>query len=153
MKNSKSYIFSLVSMVFISANCQNTDNISNRIDQEDLPLEVIKKRDESSYPSHFSDITLTWTKYFPGDVMWIPRPSYLLSELKNFEEKKVSLDKYGGNSEIKLESTGFFHAKKYNGRWWIVDPEGHPWYSAGMVHVIMNNTANGQEALKQNMEQ
>lgn len=149
MKNNKSFIFSLVFMVIFSTNCQNDEKKSTHNVQEDTPLTLLMKRDESSYPSHFSDINITWTKYFPGDVMWIPRPSYLLSELKNFEEKTVSLDKYGGNTEINLESTGFFHAKKYNGRWWIVDPEGHPWYSVGIGGVRMNSTSNGQEALKQ----
>jgi hypothetical protein len=149
MKKHKSIIFSLIFIVIFSTNCQNDEKKSLQSVQEDTPLTILMKRDESSYASHFSDIILTWTKYFPGDVMWIPRPSYLFSELKNFEEKTVSLDKYGGNTEINLESTGFFHAKKYKGRWWIVDPEGHPWYSVGIGAVRMNKSANGEEALKQ----
>jgi hypothetical protein len=33
-------------------------------------------------------------------------------------------------------ATGFFHvAQATNGRWWFVDPDGQPFYSAGIDHV------------------
>jgi hypothetical protein len=46
-------------------------------------------------------------------------------------------DQYGGwAGGPKLESTGYFRAEKYNGKWWMVDPEGHLFWSAGMNCVV-----------------
>jgi len=42
-------------------------------------------------------------------------------------------DKYGGwATGPKLEATGFFRAEKYKGKWWLVDPEGHLFWSTGI---------------------
>ncbi|MGO9259823.1 MAG: beta-galactosidase [Bryobacteraceae bacterium] len=42
-------------------------------------------------------------------------------------------DEYGAwASGPKLESTGFFHAAKYQGKWWLVAPNGHLFFSTGM---------------------
>jgi hypothetical protein len=41
-------------------------------------------------------------------------------------------DEFGGWTERKYEATGFFR-KEYDGeRWWLVDPAGHPFFSAGI---------------------
>jgi endoglucanase len=42
------------------------------------------------------------------------------------------LDSYGGCLEIQGKKTGFFHTQKINGRWLLVDPEGHGFFAAGM---------------------
>jgi hypothetical protein len=45
-------------------------------------------------------------------------------------------DKYGGwAAGPKLEATGRFRAEKVDGKWWLVDPEGHLWWSHGPVRV------------------
>ena len=36
------------------------------------------------------------------------------------------LSAYGGLLSKKLKATGFFHVTRQRGRWWMVDPEGHP---------------------------
>lgn len=36
------------------------------------------------------------------------------------------------------QPTGFFHTKKVNGRWWIVDPNGRAFYSIGTDHINFN---------------
>jgi len=42
-------------------------------------------------------------------------------------------DKYGGwSSGPKLEATGWFRTEKINGKWWLVDPEGHLFFSIGV---------------------
>ena len=42
-------------------------------------------------------------------------------------------DKYGGWGEGPLlEATGFFRAQKYQGKWWLVDPDGRLFFSQGI---------------------
>jgi hypothetical protein len=44
--------------------------------------------------------------------------------------------KYGGWADgPKQEVTGFFHPKKVDGKWWLVDPEGHLFWSYGPTGV------------------
>jgi len=38
---------------------------------------------------------------------------------------------WGGLKRIKFDSTGFFHTRHDGTRWWLVDPDGHPFWSAG----------------------
>ena len=45
----------------------------------------------------------------------------------------------------KLEATGFFRAEKVNGKWWMVDPEGHPFWSAGIVCALSHYGMTGVE--------
>lgn len=44
-------------------------------------------------------------------------------------------DGYGGWTEIKGKTTGFFHPEKIDGRWWLITPEGNVFLSIG-VNVI-----------------
>ena len=45
-------------------------------------------------------------------------------------------DKWGGWADgPQLEKTGGFSTMKWNGKWWIVDPDGHLWWSHGPVRV------------------
>jgi hypothetical protein len=45
-------------------------------------------------------------------------------------------DQYGGwKNGPKQKATGHFYAKKYNGKWWMVDPEGSLFWSHGAVRV------------------
>jgi hypothetical protein len=49
-------------------------------------------------------------------------------------------DIYGGwEKGPQLKATGFFRTTKYNGKWWLVDPIGHLFFSMGIDCV---NTAN-----------
>ncbi len=43
-------------------------------------------------------------------------------------------DQYGGWADgPKLRATGHFRTEKYQGKWWLVDPEGHLFWSNGVV--------------------
>ena len=44
---------------------------------------------------------------------------------------------YGGNAEVRLEKTGYFHAEKLEDRWHLVDPSGNPLISIGINSVRM----------------
>jgi len=37
----------------------------------------------------------------------------------------------GGDPSVALEATAFFRVAKENGRWWLVDPRGNPFFSIG----------------------
>jgi len=40
--------------------------------------------------------------------------------------------RWGGWKERRLKGTGFFRVEQEGGRWWLVDPDGHPFWSSGM---------------------
>ena len=42
---------------------------------------------------------------------------------------------YGGWKERKQPATGFFHTVQVDGKWWLVDPDGHLFFSAGQNDV------------------
>lgn len=45
-------------------------------------------------------------------------------------------DKYGGwNSGPLLQATGHFRVEKYQGKWWLVDPDGRLFWSQGIVAI------------------
>jgi hypothetical protein len=39
--------------------------------------------------------------------------------------------RYGGYRSLKAKGSGFFRVEKIDGRWWLVDPDGHLFFSAG----------------------
>ena len=52
------------------------------------------------------------------------------------EREKSSLDKFGGlNKGPTFKASGFFRTEKRDGRWYLVTPEGHPFYSLGVNTV------------------
>lgn len=52
------------------------------------------------------------------------------------EREKAPLDKFGGlNKGPVFKSSGFFRTEKRDGRWYLVTPEGHPFYSLGVNTV------------------
>ena len=45
-------------------------------------------------------------------------------------------DRFGGwGSGPQLKATGKFRTEKWNGRWWLVDPDGHIFFSLGCCYV------------------
>ncbi len=49
-------------------------------------------------------------------------------------------DRYGGYTGITVEATGFFRTERIDGRWWLVDPDGHPFFSQGINHATFIGT-------------
>ncbi len=41
-------------------------------------------------------------------------------------------DRFGGYTGLKFDKTGRFYAKKHDGRWWLVTPDGNAFISAGV---------------------
>ena len=52
---------------------------------------------------------------------------------------------YGGRIDKKFLATGFFHALKEKGRWWVVDPDGYAFINVGVVNVSAG-ASEGQKA-------
>ncbi len=45
-------------------------------------------------------------------------------------------DAYGGRLDVHLRKTGWFHTQQADGRWWLVTPDGHGFFSLGVNAVI-----------------
>jgi len=55
-------------------------------------------------------------------------------------------DRYGGwAAGPQLKATGFFRTEKVNGKWWLVDPEGRPFFSHGIDCVRALDTTPVEE--------
>ena len=49
--------------------------------------------------------------------------------------------RFGGWADgPRLEATGYFRTEQHDGKWWLVDPEGHLFFSNGIANVRMSNT-------------
>lgn len=64
------------------------------------------------------------------------------------------LSQYGGWKAKRFHATGFFRVEKADGRWWIADPEGCAFFSAGLdclsltaVHTETSSTSQWHKAL------
>lgn len=48
--------------------------------------------------------------------------------------------RFGGwKNGPRMQATGFFRTEKVNGKWWLVDPDGHLFFSNGLANVRMAN--------------
>ncbi len=57
------------------------------------------------------------------------------------ERDKAGLDKFGGWTKgVSFEASGFFHTEKRDGRWYLVTPLGHPFYSLGVNTVTPSSS-------------
>ncbi len=60
---------------------------------------------------------------------WKPFEATTISALKDFTPvKNIPVDGYGGFTAFKKNKTGYFRTEKINDRWWVIDPDGHPFY-------------------------
>ncbi len=57
------------------------------------------------------------------------------------------LSQYGGNRNVKLESSGFFQIKKVNEVWHLVDPDGYLFFTVGVNSVSLGGRMNLPEIL------
>ncbi|MEM6553672.1 MAG: hypothetical protein AAF750_16260 [Planctomycetota bacterium] len=58
------------------------------------------------------------------------------------------LSKYGGRLDIKHRATGFFRVEKIDGRWWMIDPLGHPLIRKGITSAYRDGFGALPEARK-----
>ena len=82
---------------------------------------------------------------------WTAYPTRTPDRLKGFRMKKTdpATDIYGGWKTAEYEATGFFRTQKDGDRWWIVDPEGHPYIFKGVAVFSVGHSDRQQSALKE----
>lgn len=90
----------------------------------------------------FSDSIIVQAKIWNKDSLknitysdWKPFASYTVKMLDGFQEKKILFSRFGGNAETKAQASGFFKATKEGARWWIIDPDGHPFYNLAVNSI------------------
>ena len=96
------------------------------------------------FPHHrFVDISaepeVTRSYYVVGlDLLGRPgKRSNIVSSVRDPGTRNAlpSLDAYGGRKDIQLKSSGFFRTELTKGRWMLVDPKGHPFFSVGICVI------------------
>ncbi len=70
----------------------------------------------------------------------------LVAERAHLKPAPESWDRFGGWKDgPKLKATGNFRTEKVDGKWWLVTPEGHLFFSIGLdVTRIMTDISNGK---------
>lgn len=71
------------------------------------------------------------------------------AQLRDWEGQTPARDRFGGllGGPV-FEASGFFRTEKRGGRWWLVTPEGHPFWSLGVNAV----TADGSQTYVEGRE-
>lgn len=80
---------------------------------------------------------------------WTAYPTRTLDRLKSFKLRRTdpASDQYGGRKDVSLEATGFFRTQKIGDRWWLVDPEGHPFIFKGVTAFSVGHSERQKNAL------
>ena len=70
----------------------------------------------------------------------------LAAERKHLKGAPEEWDRFGGWKDgPKLRATGHFRTEKVDGKWWLVTPEGHLFFSVGLdVTRVMTDISNGK---------
>lgn len=71
-----------------------------------------------------------------------------MAQLQGFKPRETGLSKYGGRTDKRDKATGFFHTKKINGRWWVIDPEGYYYLHNAMNDISMGSSDRNKKALQ-----
>lgn len=81
----------------------------------------------------------------PGGT-WKKQPTRTLEDLPAAVQTKTdgALTVYGGRSDRRGKTTGFFHAELIGRRWWLVDPEGGLFVHKAVVSVAPLRTTGAQ---------
>lgn len=67
---------------------------------------------------------------------WTKRKVINLQSLQGFHpDPDLKRSRFGGDQLQNWGGTGHFRTERKNGRWWLVDPDGHPFLAAGFNSV------------------
>src|SRR5579872_5665929 len=61
--------------------------------------------------------------------------------------REVALDRFGGRRDKSYQTSGFYYSRKIRDRWWLIDPDGHPFLNAGVVSVAPAHSPLSSQAL------
>ncbi|WP_213880015.1 beta-galactosidase [Pseudomonas sp. dw_358] len=79
-----------------------------------------------------------WPEKIASDAQLKSAATKEQQQLKGWlmERNKWPMDRYGGLTKAgSFNATGFFHTRKQDGRWLLVTPDGHPFFSLGVNTV------------------
>lgn len=62
---------------------------------------------------------------------WKEREVEAVPEARNPDR----LNRFGGDARYRTAATGFFRVTKESGKWWLIDPDGHLFFSVGLNSV------------------
>ena len=82
----------------------------------------------------------TWPEKIGSDVALRAAHAQEQHTLDTQLAARHGLDAYGGRMDITLQRTGWFHTQKAHGRWWLVTPDGHAFFSLGINAVAADNS-------------
>ena len=71
----------------------------------------------------------------------------LLAGYKSCGDDKI--DKFGGSIESMYKPTGFFYTTRKDGRSWIIDPDGHPFYNVALNGVRLGRAPSNEKAFSE----
>src|SRR5688572_33403990 len=64
------------------------------------------------------------------------QPTRLIEDLPGFRpQADARLDRFGGWTGATRKATGFFRLEKSDGRWWMITPDGHPYFNIAATSV------------------
>ena len=67
---------------------------------------------------------------------WLPFKAMTVDRLPGFRPAPAPrLSKYGGDATRTWKATGFFRVQQEKGRWWLVDPAGHPGLTMAVTSI------------------
>ena len=76
----------------------------------------------------------------PADAAWKTYDTRTIDLLDGFKPKSIKLDEFGGRKDQKFAAKGFFYPLKIKDRWWLIDPQGHPFVHVAVVGVYTGIT-------------
>ncbi len=116
--------------------------------------EVVFRMRYPKEPSQFTIYSFTLRRDVPPDGIvekkplidrfgqWIPEnwpdKAHTTEQLRALWDRDIEppvdypFSPMGGDRSRKLQATGFFRVEQHEGRWVMVDPQGHPFFSTGM---------------------
>jgi len=82
----------------------------------------------------------TWPEKISSTEMLRARSNEEAAQLAQWRAEPPKRDRYGGLSgKGSFRETGFFRTEHRDGRWWLVTPDGNPFFSIGMDVVGASN--------------
>jgi len=76
-----------------------------------------------------------WSEKIDSDAALRTADGQERADLAARASQQQDADAYGGRLDVSLQKTGWFHTQKSSGRWWLVTPDGHAFFSLG-VNVV-----------------
>jgi hypothetical protein len=93
-----------------------------------------------------ADTVQVQAKRTPSTATWTSYATRLVSLLSGFTPSTESYDGYGGWNAASATAKGRFYCEKIDGRWWMVDPNGHLFLQKGLAGVSMGTSATEKSA-------